>query len=223
MDAEAYPTIRDLRYLHEIYHAATLPHVAGLNHAAMAARSFQNEREASTFIEIAIYLELPELRLASFPHPIFADRLIVPTGDLTRPDPELVERWRSERSQVFQELMYRRLQVVLASPDEIDPNDPQLVWLRRYAEQGAAWSETWAERHQQVDAVMIRLREDCRAGGRRVAAERYLAWLLSPEITDGSDIPFRREALAFRATFDSLLHSYDEAMLRADQEAIRHR
>lgn len=216
------PTIRDLRYLHEIYHAATIPHVAGLNQAAMAARSFQNEREASTFTEIAIYLELPELRVASFPHTIFADRLIFPDGDLTRPDATLFERWRTDRDQVFQDLMYRRLNVVLARPEEIDPGDPQLVWLRRYAEQGAAWAEVWSERHQQVDTAMIRLREDCRTGGRQEGAARYLEWLLSAEVTDGSDIPFEREAKRFRATFDALLRSYDEAMVRVDQAAIRH-
>ena len=216
------PAIRDLRYLHEIYHAATIPHVEGLNQAAMAQRSFQNEREASTFTEIAIYLEFPELRLTSFPHPIFADRLIFPTGDLTKPDPVLVDRWRSERSQVFQELMYKRLQVVLAAPDEIDRKDPQLVWLRRYAEQGAAWSHVWAERHGQVDSAMIRLRDTSRAGNRRDAAKRHLDWLLSADIADGSDVPFRREAMRFRTTFDDLLRSYDEAMEQADYAAIRH-
>ena len=56
------PVIRDLRYLHEMYHAATIPHVAGMNSATMAQRNFHNEREASTFTEVAIYLEFPELR-----------------------------------------------------------------------------------------------------------------------------------------------------------------
>jgi len=111
---------------------------------------------------------------------------------------------------------------VLASPEEIDPHDPQLVWLRRYAEQGAAWCEVWSERHQQVDAAMIRLREDCRTASRQEGAARYLEWLFSPEVTDGSDVPFQREAKRFRTTFDALLRSYDEAMVRVDQAAIRH-
>jgi hypothetical protein len=80
----------------------------------------------------------------------------------------------------------------------------------------------WSERHQQVDTAMIRLREDCRTAGRQEAAARYLEWLLSPEVTRGGDIPFDYEAKRFRATFDALLQSYDEAMVRVDQAAIRH-
>jgi hypothetical protein len=217
----ANPTIRDLRYLHEIYHAATIPHVAGLNQATMAERCFQNEREASTLTEIAIYLEFPELRSASFPHPIFADRLIFPAGDLARPDPILVERWRSDRRHVFQELMYARLQVVLARPEEIDRSDPQLIWLRRYAEQGSAWREVWGDRHALVDAAMIRLRETAR-DDRREAAERHVEWLFSPELTEGGDVPFKHEATRFRRKFDELLENYDAAMQRADYAAVRH-
>lgn len=218
----ANPTIRDLRYLHEIHHAATLPHIAGLGRAAMAARSFQNEREASTFSEIAIYLELPELRPLSFEHPIFADRFVFPTGDLSKPDPGLVDRWRREPGLVFQELMYRRLHAVLAPAEEIDADDPQIVWLRRYGEQGDAWCDIWSERHSEVDAAMIRLRERCLAGDRRDAAARHLDWLTSPEVTGGSDIPFHAEAVRFRETFDTLLRRYDEVMARAKLEAVRH-
>ena len=216
------PTVRDLRYLHEIYHAATYPHIAGLSRPAMAARSFQNEREASTFTEIAIYLELPDLRPLSFAHPIFADRFIFPDGDLSRPDPVLVERWRSERDVVFQELMYRRLHAVLAPPEEIDVDDPQIVWLRRYGEQGQAWCDVWAERHGEVDTAMIRLREACRIGDRRAAADRHLDWLTSAAVSGGTDVPFHDEAVRFRATFDTLLQRYDEAMARARQMAVRH-
>lgn len=216
------PTIRDLRYLHEIYHAATFPHIAGLRQGAMAARAFANEREASTFTEIAIYLELPDLRPLSFPHPIFADRFLFSDGDLSRPDPVLRDRWRTDRRQVFQELMFRRLDVVLARPDEIDPRDPQLVWLRRYAEQGDAWAEVWRDRHGQVDAAMIALREGCRKGDRADAAARHLDWLLSDVVTGGGDVPFGAEARAFRTTFDALLASYDAAMTARDLTAVRH-
>lgn len=216
------PTIRDLRYLHEIYHAATFPHIAGLNDAAMAARSFANEREASTFTEMAIYLELPELRPLGFDHAIFADRLIFPGGDLTRPDPVLLDRWRADRRQVFQELQYRRLHVVLAQPDEIDAHDPQLVWLRRYAEQGDAWARVWSARHREVDAAMIVLSDAVRAGERAGGAERWRDWLLSDAVTGGGDIPFAAEARSFRTAFDTLLASYDAAMARRQQVAVRH-
>lgn len=217
----ANPVIRDLRYLHEIYHAATMPHVAGLNTRAMALRNFQNEREASTLTEIAIYLELPELRPLAFNHPIFADRMVFPGGDLNAPDPVLLERWRSERGRVFQELMYRRAQPILAEPGEFDDTDPQIVWLRRYAEQGDAWVKVWDGHHGQVDEAMLRLREASRLDGRQAAAQRHLDWLLSPAIGDGA-IPFAAQARAFRTTYDDLLAAYDQAMARRNQVAVAH-
>ncbi len=214
-------TIRDLRYLHEIYHAATMPYVAGLNTAAMAVRNFQNEREASTFTEIAIYLELPELRPLTFPHPIFADRIIFPDGDLTRPDPVLLERWKNDRGRLFQELLFQRLQPIMADPEDIDAGDPQIVWLRRYAEQGQAWVEVWDRHHQQVDSAMLLLRENCRNEGRSSAGKRHRDWLLSPEVGDG-EIPFLDQARRFRTIHDELLTAYDAAMKHRHQRAIAH-
>ena len=79
--------IRDLRYLHEMHHAATLPYVANGNIPTFEAKAFRNEREASTFTEMAVYLELPDLRPLTFEHPLFVDRFLFPDGHLERPDP----------------------------------------------------------------------------------------------------------------------------------------
>lgn len=215
------PTIRDLRYLHEITHAATMPYVRDGNVRTLKAKNFRNEREASTFTEMAIYLELPDLRPLSFAHPIFVDRFLFPDGDLTRPDGRLLERWRSEPDLVFQELMYERLRVILAEVDA--PGDPQVVWLRRYGEQGANWLKVWSERFQLVETAMIELRKRSAADGRVSAAQRHLDWLLSPAVTDGGTIPFVREAAAFRDSFDGLIATYDSAMGRAGQVPVKGR
>jgi len=217
------PVIRDLRYLHEIYHAATMPYARGMNGATMAARNAQNEREASTFSEMAVYLEMPGLRYESFRHDIFMDRFLwrVPHAHMNR-DMKLLDRWRNERDVVFQELLYARLGVVLAKDDEVDADDPQIVWLRRYPEQGDIWNGVWSERHSLVDDAMVTLRERCESIGRVEAGKRHLDWLLSAEISDGSDIPFRREAEAFRTTFDELIASYDQAMENREEQPVRH-
>jgi hypothetical protein len=215
------PTIRDLRYLHEFFHSATMPYARGMNLATMAARNAQNEREASTFSEIAIYLEIPELRQLSFDHEIFADRFLFTRPRIVRDD-DLFERWRRQRDVVFQELLYARLNVVMAEDHEVDPNDPQIVWLRRYPEQGDIWNRVWAERHRLVDDAMVTLRERCSSIGPVEAGKRHLDWMMSDEIADGTCIPFRREAAAFRDTFDALIAHYDEAMHRSNEDPVRH-
>jgi hypothetical protein len=217
------PNIRDLRYLHEIYHGATMPYVANMNLSTLEAKNFRNEREASTFTEMAIYLELPDLRPRTFEHPIFVDRFLFPDGDLNRPDEQMLRRWRSEPDLVFQELMYERVRVVSAADDEVDTTDPQVVWLRRYQEQGANWLKVWADRYQLVEDAMITLRKRCCSHGRAAAAQLHLDWLLSHEITGGSDIPFRREAASFKDSFDQLIATYDRAMIRAEQTPVKHK
>jgi hypothetical protein len=216
------PAIRDLRYLHEIHHAANMPYIGAGNLPTLEAKMFRSEREASTFTEMAIYLELPDLRPLTFRHPLFVDRFLFPDGDLERPCPRLLERWRAEPDIVFQELMYERSRVIWAEAGEgVDFDDPQIVWLRRYGEQGAKWIQVWSRRYQLVEDSMIALREDGRRLGRGKAAERHLARLLSDEIADGTDIPFRREAVEFRTSFDGLIQLYDEAMVRARQVPVK--
>jgi hypothetical protein len=214
-------TIRDLRYLHEIHHGATMPYIRDANLPTLEAMNFRNEREASTFTEMAVYLELPDLRPLAFDHPLFVDRFLFPGGDLSSPDPAMLARWRSEPDSVFQELMYERTRVILAEPGEIDPGDPQVVWLRRYSEQGANWIQVWKERFRLVQHAMLDLRAASRAGDRAAAARRHLDWLFSDPIAEGTGVPFHREAAAFRGKFDALIAAYDRAMRAADQVAVR--
>ena len=213
--------IRDLRYLHEIYHGATMPYVRDCNVKTFEAMNLRNEREASSFTELAIYCELPDLRPIAFDHPIFADRFLFPSGDRRTPDGEWIARWRDDRPLTFQALMYERARVILAEDGEIDPDDPQIVWLRRYGEQGAAWVKIWRERFRLVQDAMLDLGERSRRGDRTGALEAHLAWLLSAPIADGSDIPFRREAAIFRSTFDELIRVYDAAMRQRNEVAVR--
>ena len=217
------PVIRDLRYLHEIYHAATMPYLSDCNRATFEAMNFRNEREASCFTEMAIYCELPDLRPIAFDHPIFVDRFLFPSGDRASPDEEWLRRWREDRPLTFQALMYERARVILASDEEIDRDDPQIVWLRRYGEQGAAWAQIWSERFRLVQEEMVALERRSRAGDRKAALRDHLDWLLSDPIAEGTDIPFRREAQSFRSTFDQLIDVYDEAMRARDQVAVRGR
>lgn len=217
------PAIRDLRYLHEIYHAATMPYLRDCNLATFEAMNFRNEREASCFTEIAIYCELPELRPIAFDHPIFADRFLFPSGDRATADEAWLKRWLDDRPLTFQALMYERARVILAGADEIDQEDPQIVWLRRYGEQGAAWIQIWSERFRLVQEQMSSLEEQARDGHRRDALARHLDWLQSDALTEGSDVPFRREAERFRHRFDELIRVYDEAMTARNQTAVRGR
>ena len=70
---------------------------------------------------------------------------------------------------------------------------------------------------------MIAVRRNSGTHARPAAARQHVDWLLSAEITDGTDIPFHREAVLFGDSFDQLIATYDRAMTRADQTPVKHR
>ncbi|QPC98639.1 hypothetical protein [Qipengyuania soli] len=215
------PHIRDLRYLHEIYHAATLPYLRDCSVAMLESKNFANERQASTLTEMAIYLELPELRKLTFDHPIFMDRFLYPTGDFSRPDRQLVDHWKADSRTTFDFLLEQRRKVIEAPVSEIDPADPQVIWLRRYGEQGRNWVRIWSERYGEVENAMLTLIERSAAGERKAAGRNHLAWLLSDVVSEGTGVPFQREARAFRDAFDALVTAYDAAMTESGETAVK--
>ena len=203
--------IRDLRYLHEIYHGSTFPYVRNLSVEPMEIRNFENERRASAYMEMAVYLDLPHLRRDTFNHPIFADRFLYPNG-AWHIDQKWAKSWREDRETTFHELLVERMKIVLAEPDEIDPTDEQIIWLRRYPEQGRKWVEVWADRHRMVDNAMLTLRERAAQGEGKYALFDHYCWLQSEEIAEDTEIPFIREANLFQAAFDELIAEYNNAM-----------
>lgn len=215
------PHIRDLRYLHEIYHGATMPYLRDCSLDMLKSKNFANERQASTLTEMAIYLELPELRRLTFDHPIFVDRFLYPDGDFARPNAALVDHWRADSHTTFEFLLEQRRRVIEAPADRIDPADPQVVWLRRYGEQGENWAEIWRARYREVEHAMLEVIERSAAGERRAAGRAHLDWLRSDAVTEGTDVPFHREAWAFRAAFDTLVTTYDRAMTESGEVAVK--
>lgn len=198
------PTIRDLRYLHEIFHGATIPYQNNLTVEQMEERNFLNEKLASTFTEMAVYLEFPELRKLTFDHPILMDKYLHDIG--------LQERWHKDRWDTILELMLLR-----SKASEIQSkDDPQIIWLERYRQQEIEWVKIWSDRHQQVDNAMIAL---SMSDNKEDALKTHLEWLNS---VSENNIPFYNEAKLFRNAFDSLLVEYNESMARLNQKPMRH-
>ncbi len=204
--------VQDLYYLHEICHAATMPYGPDIHHACTDPVTFKNkirdnEHEASTFSEMTIYCEFPQLRALSFQHEIFVDRFLFPTLDKDQVNAKMIQRWREEPEIVEKELMYARA-AVLTAP-KVDESDLAAFWLKRFYSQGRAWTNIWTNpkseysdiplggRFREVESAMIEFRDNCHLIGRQAALEKHLDWLSSSQITQGTDIPFYAEAKAF--------------------------
>jgi len=187
----------------------------------LASKNFANERQASTLTEMAIYLEMPELRPLTFDHAIFVDRFLFPDGDWARPDTRLLDHWRADQRTTFDFLLEQRRRVIEAPASEVDTNDPQIIWLRRYGEQGKNWVEIWRNRFDEVEDAMSTLIERSAAGERKAAARGHMDWLASDAVSEGTDVPFVSEARAFREAFDALVTAYDQAMVANGEVAVK--
>jgi hypothetical protein len=144
----------------------------------------------------------------------------------------MIQRWREEPELVEKEMMYARA-AILTSP-HIHESDLAAFWLKRFYSQGKAWTNIWTNpkgeyseipvggRFYDVEVAMIRFREACHTNGREAALDDHLAWLRSPEIADGTAIPFYREAKAFCASYLQHKILYFESLKKRGQETETH-
>lgn len=202
------PYIQSLRYIHEIYHAATFPYVAGLDLPSMRQRNMENERMASAFTEMGIYFEIPDLRRKSFDHPIFVDKLL--------DDDYYKNSWKQDNVRTIHELVAYRMN----QNNLLDDSDPQIIWIKRYKEQNERWVQIWKNNHQKVDNAMLALRRGSFGSeqDRYDAAHRHVDWLKDMATYN---IPFYNEAVAFRKEYDRLLSEYTEAMAALNHETVK--
>lgn len=70
------PYIKDLYYLHELSHIATMPYNPQLNFLEWSLKMRENEVMASMLTEVFIYFEFPELRKHTMNHEIWVDRYL---------------------------------------------------------------------------------------------------------------------------------------------------
>ncbi len=196
------PIIHDLYYLHEMAHAASMPYIGGLGRAAFDEKMQRNELEASVLSEITVYFELEGLRETSFPYEIYADRFLQ--------DRDLVGLWITNPALATEKIRTIRRDVMTSKP--IHLMDDREKWIRRFTEQNAAYSITWADSYddveQQMEAFQIKATRDPHG-----ASVMHRAWLELQMALDPKDqVPFRQEAELFSPFYWSNKDRYAKAM-----------
>lgn len=182
------PVVSDLYWLHEIYHAATMPYIPGIGKGAFNAKMRRNENEASTFSEIEVYFELLGLREASFEHEIYADRFLK--------DPKLQLLWNHNKRIAIETFRTVRLDVMVSKAEhEMDEAE---MWIRRFDEQNAAYSVVWSDRYSEIETRMAACQTLAMAGDRANALNAHIRWIDAEASLDPIDhVPFRLEAELF--------------------------
>jgi len=200
------PVIHDLYWLHEIYHAAHMPYIPGIAKDAFNEKMQRNELEASVCSEIQVYFEMPGLREKSFDFPIYADRY------LANPDMQIM--WQAHRNVQIETLRMQRRNVMVGKPEhEMDMSER---WIRRFAEQNAAYALAWSDRYHEVEAHMYDFQMMAMHGLRSDAINKHLAWLEDEAARDKADhVPFRQEAELATAFYWANKQKHAAAMAQA--------
>ena len=194
------PVIEDLYRLHEIFHAATMPYFPGIGFDAFHRKMEDNELKASVCSEIRVYFEIPGLREASFPHPIYADRFL--------DNPEMRLLWEKNKLVAIETLQEARRDVMVSKPEhEMDLAER---WIRRFALQNRQWSTsgTTAIRRWSAPSTI------CRSALLAVTGPAPVSGIVPgsrrrPRPTAALHVPFRHEATMFASIYWSNRRRYD--------------
>lgn len=199
------PYIHDLYLIHEMFHAARMPYIPGIGKGAFSEKMQRNELEASVFSEIQIYFEMPELREASFQHPIYADRFLN--------NPDMKRLWDINRTVAIETIRSMRRDVMTSKPEH--HMDDAEKWVRIFNDQNAVYASTWAHRYDEIESKMA-LIQTIAHSDRHHAALTHRNWIYHEASKDEVDhIPFREEAELFTPFYWANKARYDAAMKRA--------
>jgi hypothetical protein len=187
--------VHDLYYLHEIWHAGTMVYGQALVFENFARKMFENELEASVLSEMIIYYEMPDLRKQTFPYETFVDRFLFPQGFENPPDPAELESCRRNPTLTQKRLALARRNVMMAQSPNLE--DDVEFWIQKFTHQNESWAHIWYARYNMMEHAMLQLIKDYKTMGRKDAMDKFMAWLTSDEVAQGTAIPFPDEAHAF--------------------------
>jgi hypothetical protein len=211
----AKPEMHDLYAFHEFTHAALMPYERDQEFTTFLEKMIDNELEASVWSEMGIYHEIPELRSLTLPHPIYVDRFLFPDGADKPANAERLARWQEEKDMMLKEMGLKRRSVM--RQQKFSEYDEVEFWIQKFAHQNDAWGAIWKMRFNQVEVAMADFFERCRSGDKKGAMQAHRDWLLSPEITQGTDIPFPQEAKAFSGVYAMNIDEYTRRITLARQ------
>lgn len=201
----ANPYIHDLYIFHEMLHAASMSYMKDMSFGSFAQKMNENELFASVGSEIQVYFEIPGLRAKTFSQEIYADRFLN--------DPSYQAHWQRSPTRTLADLTLHRRDVMHNN----SPKDTVEYWINRYFQQNVIWANVWADRYNHVESAMADLQNDCATTGRKAAMEKYMRWLQSDAVTQGTGIPFPDEAEVFSALYWKNKRVYDDAV-KAEKE-----
>jgi hypothetical protein len=206
----ANPAVHDAYYLHELYHKGFMSYVPGMTFEGWKDKMFRNELNASMASELELYFHHPQLREQTFDHEILADRFLH--------NPAFMRRWSEDSWGARDEVRLMRRELMLRE----NKDDPVEYWIHKFSQQNEAWAAIWSRRYEQVEKRMAELHRGIDAGmPRKHAMDEFMAWLRSPEITQGTEIPFPDEAEAFAGVYRLNYRHYQQSIAGGSLSARR--
>lgn len=130
------PYIKDLYYLHELFHIATMPYKEDLNFLEWSLKMRENEVMASLLSEVLIYFDFPELRAHTMEHEIWVDRFL--TDEVKNMNP----------------LARQNLLTTSRCEAYLNPKDPIEEELSYFKKFSHLYYETWKDKYNLIEETI---------------------------------------------------------------------
>jgi hypothetical protein len=196
--------MHDIYMLHEMKHAGSMTYRPELSFKSFKDKMIENEAQASVTSEIEFYLHYPEKRAEVFQQQeIFADRYLN--------NPAFLAQWKKDPQRARDKILLDRNEARNKNVS-VDLH-PVEGWIHKFDAQNDGWCSVWAGHYNKLETAAAKLHAEIDAGkDAHMATKTYMDWLNSPEITEGTEVPFNSAAIGFDGIYRNNRALYDAAV-----------
>lgn len=187
--------ISDLYYLHEIIHACNMWYNPTITHPEWYAKIVENEFTASLGSEALVYFYMPEIRVDSFPFPIWVDKYLAQWESYINP----------QVGSAMEKTLHTYLKIdrlrIMRDPHPFDWLELQIA---NYLQQNTEWTRIWSPIARMVEQRMTNFLEEAQADPQS-ACDRHIDWLFDNAFYG---VPFYEQATQFAEVYAANKEKY---------------
>ena len=182
--------LSDICWLHEIVHRNSMVYLPSVSLIGFQQKMKHNELRSTMASMFVIYFHYPELRDQTFAEEILADRFLE--------NNQFMQSWKDDPHAKSEQLFL----MLCEAARYPNPSNPLEHFFYEYDQKDKEWAEIWSNRYSLIEVQMDQLQHNIQSGAdRKMVMDEFMVWLQSDSITQGTEIPFYKEAVAYAAVY----------------------
>lgn len=184
--------LNDTFWLHEFAHRVLMHYLPNISLSGFQQKMKHNELRATMMSMFEIYFHYPQFRELTYPVEILADRFLE--------NKQFMDAWKYDPLAKSEQL-FLMLREATFHPN---PTDPLEHFFYEYNLKDKKWLQIWSKSFNIIESRMDKFQRNIQCGAdRKIAMDEFMEWLQSEDITQGTEMPFPDEAIAWAAIYQS--------------------